>query len=147
MAYRKVQPTLLLSPRSNICDGVLGELALLVKDLREVDENGRGLKDTLAIVGDSGDTPVGVDLEEPRRLDLVVYFANVSVANGHLHRTSHVKWSASSRGKNEIHALIVRRAVYCLELLEENGRGVAVRCTSRVENNGFVRLVGHRVQL
>ena len=101
----------------------------------------------MAVVRDSRNASIRIDFQEPWGLDLVVYLANVSVANGHLYRTSHAKWSASSGGKNEIHALIVRRSVYCLELLEENGRGVAVRCTSRVENNGFVGLVGHRVQL
>ena len=35
------------------------------------------------VVSNSWDTTVGIDFEEPRRLDLVVDFADVRVTNGH----------------------------------------------------------------
>lgn len=59
------------------------ELVLLVKVLGKVDEDRGGLEDREPFVCYGGDASVGVDLEEPRRLDLVVDLANVRVANAH----------------------------------------------------------------
>lgn len=81
--HSKEDPALLLSP-SIEARRVLRELALLVKHLREVDQDGRRLEHTPAVVCDRRDTPVGVDLEEPLRLDLVVHLANVGVPDAQL---------------------------------------------------------------
>lgn len=83
--HSEEDPALLLSPCSEVLGGVLRELALLVEHLGEVDEDGRRLEDAIALVCDGGDTSVGVDLEEPRRLDLVVHLADVGVADAQLH--------------------------------------------------------------
>ena len=83
LPYSEEDPALLFSPFVSLCDGIPGELALLVEYLGEVLKDSGGLENRCGVMSDSGNTSVRVDLEEPRRLDLVVDFADVRVTNGH----------------------------------------------------------------
>ena len=81
--HREEQPLKLLAVSFRVLNGIMRELILLVKVLGKVDEDRGGLKDREPFVRDGGDASVGVDLKEPRRLDLIVDLANVRVANAH----------------------------------------------------------------
>ena len=81
-AYSEEQPlqhfTMLLYIRY-----IWSKLALLIKHLSEVQQDSRRLEYGEAIMRDCWNTTVRVEFEEPRRLDLVVDFADVRVTNGH----------------------------------------------------------------
>ena len=87
LPYSEEDPALLLSPFVSLCDRIPGELALLVEYLGEVRKDSGGFENRCGVMSDSGDTSVRVDLEEPRRLDLVVHLANVGVADTQFHCT------------------------------------------------------------
>lgn len=60
------------------------KLVLLVELGSEVEEDSTRFKHVESVVGDRRNTSIGVNFQEPRRFDLVVDLANVSVRNGHL---------------------------------------------------------------
>lgn len=60
--HSKEDPLQLLGVLLGVLNRVPGELALLVVHLREIEQDGGGLEDGEALVGDGGDAAVGVDL-------------------------------------------------------------------------------------
>ena len=68
---------------------------------------------------DSRDTTVRVDLQEPRRLHLIVYFAYISIGNG-----------------QPGHFVAIGKLARRFEFFEEDGDGVSVGRWSCVEVDG-----------
>lgn len=60
-------------------DRTESKLVLLIERCLQVSKDGACLKHVEAIMGDGGDASIRVDLEEPRRLDLVVHLSNIRV--------------------------------------------------------------------
>ena len=115
LPYSEEDPALLLSPFVSLCDGIPGELALLVEYLGEVLKDSGGFENRCGVMSDSGNTSVRVDLEEPRRLDLVVYLSNICIPNAH----SDSPTSPSSHHNAIVHIsfrclLVVRRTIRSL---------------------------------
>ena len=116
LPYSEEDPALLFSPFVSLCDGIPGELALLVEYLGEVLKDSGGFENRCGVMSDSGNTSVRVDLEEPRRLDLVVNFSDVGIADAHLDKTGNTRLVRSASVEKQHckrYILVVRGIAVC----------------------------------
>ena len=116
MNHREEQPLQLLAITLRILDWVMVELVLLIEVLSEVYKNCGRLEDGETFVCNSRDTSIGVDLEEPRRLDLVVNFSDVGIADAHLDKTGNTRLVRSASVEKQHckrYILVVRGIAVC----------------------------------